>query len=178
MSRVAELFGYSTESEEKDWRTIVKKQQCPFLGKKCYNVRQSDPNTAIGSCTVLYGKRSEPIIICPSRLIDRQQIFTDGLHLLTTHEPGNQFHIVAEVSIPGGSVDYFLVSANFLFPLLFSSIITSLISSSVVFFFLSSADGLLLNRREVSPARNDATRSRGCGASKICYNNSPSLLIE
>ena len=112
MSSVAELFGYSTESEEKDWRKIVKKQQCPFLGKKCYKVRKSDPSTAIGSCTVLYGKRSEPIIICPSRLIDRQQIFTDCLHLLTTHEPGNEFHIVAEVSIPGGSVDYFLVSAK------------------------------------------------------------------
>lgn len=42
---------------EKDWRKIIKKQQCPFLGKKCYKVRKSDPNTAIGSCTVLYGKR-------------------------------------------------------------------------------------------------------------------------
>ncbi|CDH44701.1 conserved hypothetical protein [Candidatus Contendobacter odensis Run_B_J11] len=28
------------------------------------------------------------------------------------HEPGNELHIVSEVSIPGGSVDYFLVSAK------------------------------------------------------------------
>lgn len=53
MSRVAELFGYLTESGKKDWRKIIKKQQCPFLGKKCYKVRKSDPNTAIGSCTAL-----------------------------------------------------------------------------------------------------------------------------
>jgi hypothetical protein len=32
--------------------------------------------------------------------------------LLTTHEPGNELHIVSEVSIPGGSVDYFLVSGR------------------------------------------------------------------
>jgi hypothetical protein len=32
--------------------------------------------------------------------------------LLTTHEPGNELHIVSEVSIPGGSVDYFLVSVR------------------------------------------------------------------
>ena len=55
---------------------------------------------------------TEPIIICPTRLIERRQIFTDCLHLLTTHEPGNELHIVSEVSIPGGSVDYFVVSAR------------------------------------------------------------------
>lgn len=32
--------------------------------------------------------------------------------LLTTHEPGNELHIVSEISIPGGSVDYFLVSVR------------------------------------------------------------------
>ncbi|MGV2391062.1 MAG UNVERIFIED_CONTAM: hypothetical protein LVR29_31535 [Microcystis novacekii LVE1205-3] len=31
---------------------------------------------------------------------------------MTSHEPGNELHIVSEVSIPGGSVDYFLVSAK------------------------------------------------------------------
>jgi hypothetical protein len=28
------------------------------------------------------------------------------------HEPGNELHIVPEVTVPGGSVDYFLVSAR------------------------------------------------------------------
>lgn len=112
MSTVVELFGHSAEKKRKDWRLIVREQQCIFLGKKCYKVRKSDPDTSIGSCTVLYGKQQEPVIICPTRLIERRQIFTDCFHLLTTHEPGNEFHIVPEVSIPGGSVDYFLVSAK------------------------------------------------------------------
>lgn len=39
-------------------------------------------------------------------------MFVDCLHLLTNHEPGNELHIVSEVAIPGGSVDFFLVSAR------------------------------------------------------------------
>ena len=66
----------------------------------------------IGTCSVLYGKAKRPIVICPFRLLERRQIFTDALHLLSTHEPGNELHIVSEVSVPGGSVDYFLVSAR------------------------------------------------------------------
>lgn len=36
----------------------------------------------------------------------------DCLHLLSSHEPGNELHLVREVSVPGGSVDHFLVSAR------------------------------------------------------------------
>jgi hypothetical protein len=42
--------------------------------------------------------------------LERRQIFTDCLHLLTLHEPGNELHIVPEINLPGGSVDYFLAS--------------------------------------------------------------------
>ena len=112
MSKVIELFGHSASKPDVDWKKIVKEQQCIYLNKKCYKVRKSDPNTAIGSCAVLYGRDSEPVIICPTRLLERRQIFMDCFHLLTTHEPGNELHIVSEVSIPGGSVDYFLVSAK------------------------------------------------------------------
>jgi hypothetical protein len=111
-NRVVELFGHSAIEPKQNWKLIIKKQQCPFLDKRCYKVRKSDPDISIGSCTVLYGLKAEPIIICPTRLIERRKIFTDCLHLLTTHEPGNELHIVSEVSIPGGSVDYFLVSAK------------------------------------------------------------------
>ena len=82
------------------------------FGKKCYKVRKSEPDTSIGTCTVLYGKSSVPVLICPARLIHRGQVFTDCLHLLTTHEPGNELHLVSEVRIPGGTVDYFLVSVR------------------------------------------------------------------
>lgn len=112
MNKVLELFGHASSSLVVNWPQTVSDQSCPFIGKKCYKIRKSDPTTSIGSCTVLYGKQPEPIMICPTRLIEKGQIFTDCFHLLTTHEPGNELHIVSEVSIPGGSVDYFLVSAR------------------------------------------------------------------
>ncbi len=112
MNKVVELFGQSVGKSGVNWQEVVAGQQCVYLNKKCYKIRKSDPDTAIGSCTVLYGRELEPVIICPTRLIERRQIFTDCFHLLTTHEPGNELHIVSEVSIPGGSVDYFLVSAK------------------------------------------------------------------
>lgn len=112
MGAVVELFGQSTHEDEKDWTDIVRTQDCPFIGKRCYKVRKSSPDISIGTCTVAYGKAKEPILICPSRLLERRQIFSDCLHLLTVHEPGNELHIVPEVSVPGGSVDYFLVSTK------------------------------------------------------------------
>lgn len=112
MSKVIEIFGKSVFKSGENWVSVIDNQQCVYLNKKCYKVRKSDPGTAIGSCTVLYGKTPEPVIICPTRLLERRQIFTDCFHLLTTHEPGNELHIVSEVSIPGGSVDFFLVSVK------------------------------------------------------------------
>jgi len=113
MNKVVELFGHSVRKKTMRWKKIVSGQQCPFLSKRCYKVRKSDPDTSIGSCTVLYGNsNAEPVIICPTRLIQRGQIFTDCFHLLTMHEPGNELHVVSEVTIPGGSVDYFLVSVK------------------------------------------------------------------
>lgn len=112
MSKVIEIFGKSIFRTEDDWPGIINNQKCIYLDKKCYKIRKSDPSTAIGSCTVLYGKSPAPVVICPTRLLERRQIFIDCLHLLTTHEPGNELHIISEVTIPGGSVDFFLVSVN------------------------------------------------------------------
>ncbi len=50
-------------------------------------------------------------MICPNRLLERQQIFVDCLHLLKGHLPGNELQIVSEAGVPDGSVDYFLMSA-------------------------------------------------------------------
>ena len=112
MSAVVELFGLRGADNTVDWDTVVSEQQCPFLGNRCYKVRKSDPETSIGSCTVLYGKEKTPMLICPARFLERRQVFTDCLHLLTTHEPGNELHVVPEVAVPGGSVDYFVVSVQ------------------------------------------------------------------
>lgn len=51
-------------------------------------------------------------MICPHRLLERRKIFADCIHLLTLHEPGNELHIIPEVTLPGGNVDYFLASAR------------------------------------------------------------------
>ncbi len=113
MSRVVELYGLSTQEHDIDWASVVEKQFCPYLNRKCLKVRKSEPEQTIGTCTVLYGQRQPgSIIICPYRLLERGQIFTDCIHLLSLHEPGNELHTVPEIAIPGGSVDYFLVSAN------------------------------------------------------------------
>ncbi len=109
-SKVMEIFGASSSSENVKWNQILESQRCPFLKKKCIKVRKSQPEVAIGTCTVRHGRGNKHIVICPHRLLERQQIFTDCLHLLTLHEPGNELHIMSEISIPGGSVDYFLVS--------------------------------------------------------------------
>ncbi len=111
-NKILELFGRSVRAKSLGWQAILKKQWCPFDDKRCFKVRKSQPNVSIGTCTVRYGEDAKDVIICPKRLLERKQVFTDCVHLLTLHEPGNEFHVVPEISIPGGSVDYFLVSAR------------------------------------------------------------------
>jgi len=113
MNRIVDLFGVDIAANpDSNWDEIVAEQKCPFVGKRCFKVRKSQSEISIGTCTVRYGKQNEPVIICPNRLLERRQIFTDCLHLLTGHEPGNELHIVSEISVPGGSIDYLLVSAR------------------------------------------------------------------
>lgn len=112
MSKVKELFTCSTDNTGHDWNAIVQNQNCSYINKRCIKSRKSQPEISIGTCTVNYGKDERNIIICPFRLLERKQIFMDCIHLLTAHEPGNELHILPEVSIPGGNVDYFLVSTN------------------------------------------------------------------
>lgn len=113
MNRILEFYGQSTRtSQEIGWLPIALTEHCPFLARKCIKIRKSQPDKTIGTCTVEYGRERMGVVICPHRLLERNQIFTDCLHLLTLHEPGNALHIVQEISIPGGNVDYFLVSAR------------------------------------------------------------------
>lgn len=111
MTKVAELYGMPT-FRPANWRALVAKQPCPFLGRKCLKNRKSDPEITIGTCTMTYGRRLQPVMICPFRLLERSQIFADCIHLLGLHEPGNELRIVGELSVPGGSVDYCLVSVR------------------------------------------------------------------
>jgi len=111
--RVIELFGFPDDAGgEVDWHAVARRQWCPFLDRKCLKVRKSQPKMSIGTCSVEYGKDDKLLVICPFRLLERQQIFTDCLHLLTMHEPGNELHLVAELTVPGGNVDYFIASVD------------------------------------------------------------------
>ncbi len=112
MDKILELFTESSKNRKVNWKTIVKNQYCNYLGKKCVKVRKSTPAISIGTCTVAYGRNKDCVIICPHRLLENKQIFIDCIHLLTLHEPGNQLHIIPEVAIPGGSVDYVLASVK------------------------------------------------------------------
>lgn len=112
MTKVLELFGIPTGDKNKKWNRVVSRQECPYLHRKCLKVRKSTPDISIGTCTVSYGREDNPVMICPYRLLEKGKVFTDCFHLLTSHEPGNELHIVPEVSLPGGTVDYFLVSVR------------------------------------------------------------------
>lgn len=110
MNKIIELFTHSTLAENVDWEASLSTQKCPLIDKKCTKNRKSQADIAIGTCTVKHGKEDVPVIICPHRLLENRKIFLDCLHLLTLHEPGNELHIVAEVAVPGGIIDYFLIS--------------------------------------------------------------------
>lgn len=115
-NKIAEIFGYSTKGEAPNvgWVEILSNQICPYTrnNKKCYKTRKSNPEISIGTCSVLYGNPLKPIIICPNRLTEKKQIFVDCIPLLTSHETGNELHIIPEVSIPGGHVDFVLASVK------------------------------------------------------------------
>ncbi len=110
-TKITEFFNFSTSTQQ-DWKNIVDSQHCGYLQKKCLKNRKSQADIAIGTCTVNYGTSNQNIIICPHRLLEKRKIFIDCIHLLTLHQPGNELHIVSEINLPGGSVDYFLVSTQ------------------------------------------------------------------
>ena len=110
MSKISEFFGLNCSDENADIGTAMRTQMCPYTKKICTKMRKSDPNSKIGTCSVKY--QDNDVIICPFRLLEHNQIFVDCLHLLTMHEPGNELYLIPEVKIPGGNVDYFLVSAK------------------------------------------------------------------
>jgi hypothetical protein len=111
--KINELFSIPTFLDDVDWQLILENQYCPFIDKKCVKIRKSQPEVSIGTCSVHYGAdENKSIVICPHRFLGSGQIFFDCLHLLTLHEPGNELHKISEVELPGGSVDYFLVSVQ------------------------------------------------------------------
>jgi hypothetical protein len=112
-TKVAELYGLPTLTDPpQGWAGVAAGQHCPYLDRKCLKNRKSQPDQTIGTCSVAFGKAGTPVVICPHRLLERRQIFQDCQHLLMSHEPGNELHLVPELAIPGGSIDYCLASVK------------------------------------------------------------------
>lgn len=112
MSKISELFTFNVNDRSLNWKRIVSSQRCVYTNRKCYKTRKSNASISIGTCMVNYGKDNQHVMICPHRLLQNNQIFLDCIHLLKNHEPGNELHVVSEITIPGGNVDYFLVSTT------------------------------------------------------------------
>lgn len=111
MSRVLELFGNSTR-DSPNWASIVREQLCPYIVSACIKTRKSQPELAIGTCCVSYGRQQRRVVICPNRLLRRGKVILDCTRYLRAHRAENDLHLVPEVTVPGGSVDYFLVSVD------------------------------------------------------------------
>lgn len=105
MKRPVEFYGTPSASKA-NWRRILTEQQCPFLGRKCIKQRKSDPSQTIGACIIQH--QDTPLVICPKRFLQGNQIFLDCIPLLNAR--GAQFYIVPEVAMPGGSIDYFVLA--------------------------------------------------------------------
>lgn len=108
--KITELYGVNAKDSSVDWQKIADTQHCPFSNKKCFKVRKSSPDETIGTCVVHHS--GNEMIVCPDRLLHQQKIFVDCLHLLTKHQPGQDLHLIAEVPVPGGNVDFILASAK------------------------------------------------------------------
>ena len=112
MSAIVEFFGFHVKDKTVNWKKVVADQYSKYTGKKSIKVRKSQPDIAIGTVVIKYGKEQHNLIIDPERFLEKGQVFLDCLDLLTTHEEGNELHLIPEVRIPGGNVDFFLVSSR------------------------------------------------------------------
>lgn len=113
MSKLIEFFGHDISSRgvsSSKLKSLLKNQSCPYRNSRCIKTRKSSPEIAIGTCVVTHSER--PVIICPHRMLEKRKVFADCIHLLTLHQPGNDFHVIPEVEVLGGMVDYFLVSSR------------------------------------------------------------------
>ncbi len=102
----AEFYGHLAEAAPiRRVRRALAAQHCPFVGNRCKKPRKSDPTQTIGACVLQYGEQY--IVICPERFLQDEQVFLSVVPLL---RKGTRYAAVPEVRVPGGSVDWFVVS--------------------------------------------------------------------
>lgn len=110
--RPLELYARTPEEglTSADWRKIIADQHCPYLKRRCAKTRKSGPSITIGTCTV--GNRGAPVVICPHRFLEQGKIFWDTISLLQQHQRGSSIHVVPNITVPGGNIDYFVASVQ------------------------------------------------------------------
>lgn len=109
--RPLEFYGLPVVSPpSEEMRRALAEQVCPFRGRRCIKVRKSNPEQTIGACVV--GFQGDAILTCPYRMTDRGTIFVNAARLLSedAQERGRVIRVVPEVTMPGGSIDYFVVA--------------------------------------------------------------------
>ena len=108
MTKIGEMFGTRSDASAVNWIRTIEEQWCPHLTSKCIKIRKSQPDLAIGTCTVRQGRQAQEMVICPHRFMAGTQVLADCLHLLAPLGSSGELHAVPEVAIPGGNVDYIL----------------------------------------------------------------------
>lgn len=83
----------------------ITSELCPFRSTRCMKTRKSDKHVTIGACVVAY--KGVPVVICPHRFLQHQQVFLDCIPLLTAT---GRYLAIPEMNVPGGHVDFFLVA--------------------------------------------------------------------
>lgn len=111
MSNVNELFGFYTGGDTlPDLKYALTKQSCPFNGRPCYKTRKSNPDTAIGTCSLIFDNINQPILICPEPLTKKGKAFTDCLQFIAASIAGSDLYLIPEVKTSVGRIDYILAA--------------------------------------------------------------------
>lgn len=112
MSAIIEFYGHYVDDPAVNWQDVIEHQIDKYTAKRSIKIRKSQPGQTIGTVVIRNGKDPKNLIVDPSRFLENGKVFLDCLHLLTNHEPGNDLHLVPEIQIPGGNVDFILVSVK------------------------------------------------------------------
>lgn len=114
MNKVNEMFGlYTNGAVFPDLHTALREQTCPYMnGAQCYKTRKSDPDTAIGTCSLCFNNVEQPILICPEPLTQDGRVFNDCLQFISGSIAGSDLYLVPEVTTSVGRIDYVLAAVR------------------------------------------------------------------
>jgi hypothetical protein len=83
--------------------------RCPFRGGTCIKQRKSDSQKTIGTCIV--GVEGKPQLICPVRMRETNQVFTDLAYLLDGDV--SQLMVIPEIKLGAlGNVDFLVAGLD------------------------------------------------------------------